>query len=324
MIDSIDIKKYKTINSSIESTRIKVEKIRDQLAKALAITDSADRISVITTGSYARNEASDESDIDLFLIVDEEIDSLDKEISIIQSIIDHEIPKPSGSTNTFGADVVEPINLLVFNIGGVHDDNQKLTRRMLFLLEGTWLFNEERFHTYRKRLIEKYIKESITEHQIGKFFLNDIIRYYRTIATDFEYKVSEARKSWGLRNIKLLFSRKLIYFSGILVVAETYNLPRIDKINKTIELLNLTPLERIANLSKQEPEMIFNIYNTFLEKIAQRDVRLSLDSVERDKRNENPEFLSLKELGQEFSLSLSDWLKNAYPDSHPIHHSLLF
>jgi predicted nucleotidyltransferase len=312
------------IVTSISFTIEKVEQIRKRLAEAFEVNDISKKISVITTGSYARNEASEESDIDLFLIADEELDSLDKEISIIRSIIDEEIPKPSGSTNTFGADVVEPINVLVYNIGGVHDDNQKLTRRMLFLLEATWLFNEKKIHSYRRQLIEKYIKEGITEHQISKFFLNDIIRYYRTIATDFEYKVTEAGKSWGLRNIKLLFSRKLIYFSGILVAAETFNLPRVEKIDKTIELLSLTPLERISKLSKHSPTEIFTIYNRFLENIAQKKVRQSLDSVERGRRNENPEFLALKELGNEFSFELSKWLKETYSSGHPIHHSLLF
>lgn len=315
---------YEAIDFCINFTREKVERIRTRLSESLADSDIAGKISLITTGSYARNEASEESDIDLFLIVDEELDNLDKEISKIQAIIDEEISKPPGSTNTFGADVVEPINVLVYNIGGLRDDNQKLTRRMLFLLEGTWLFNEERFLSYRARLIERYIKEWITEHQIAKFLLNDIIRYYRTIATDFEYKVSEARKSWGLRNIKLLFSRKLIYFSGIIVVAETYNRPRVDKIKNTIELLSLTPLERIAKLCKNDPAEIFKIYNKFLEKIMQKEIRQSLDSVERDRRNENKDFLDLKELAQDFSLALSNWLKITYPEDHPIHHSLLF
>ena len=77
------------------------------------------------------------------------------------------------------------------------------------------------------------------------FLLNDIIRYYRTITIDFEFKTSETGKSWGLRNIKLTYSRKLIYFVGLLMVAKTQDLEKDEKANILIKYINMTPIERI-------------------------------------------------------------------------------
>lgn len=77
------------------------------------------------------------------------------------------------------------------------------------------------------------------------FFLNDLIRYYRTICVDFEYKTFEANKPWGIRNIKLIFSRKLIYFSGVLIAAEMYQRSAQQKKKIVKELISLSPVERL-------------------------------------------------------------------------------
>jgi len=305
----------------------KLSIIRKKIKSALKSSKYAKKICIVTNGSFARLEASESSDLDYFIITDEDTDK--KEIppelkTTIQNIIDTEVGKLSGNTGTFGADSIISLPGLLKNIGGGNDTNKNLTRRMLFLLEGEWIFNKNKFQFYREELIKTYIKEDIAPHKINIFLLNDIIRYYRTIATDFEFKVSEGGKNWGLRNIKLRFSRKLLFFSGIIVAAETCHQSRTKKIQRTLELFDLTPLERIFHLSNIPPKNIFKYYETFLDKISDPETRTALDSVKKTTRYSNEEFMNIRGLGQDFSWCLHKWLTENYFTAHPIHHLLIF
>jgi len=47
--------------------------------------------------------------------------------------------------------------------------------------------------------------------RVPRFLLNDLVRYWRTMAVDFAAKRREREGAgWGLRNFKLRMSRKLI------------------------------------------------------------------------------------------------------------------
>lgn len=324
MNPKVSLGEYHAIKQCEDLSEKKIASIRKKL-ECLNTKHTAKQFCIVATGSYGRFEASSESDIDLFIVSDDDIkDSfLDEIKGEIGKIIEEEVPKPTGDTKTFGIDVCIKLNTLLNNIGGNKDSNLNLTRRMLFLLEGKCLFNEERFKYYRSKLISRYTKKDSPNHQINKFFLNDIIRYYRTIATDFEYKVKEG-KSWGLRNIKLLFSRKLLYFSGIIVVAETPYKTWEEKIKITEELLDLPPLRRILKLSNTFPENIFSNYDTFLGKVSDKKIRKQLNKTTKQNRNKDGEFADLRGLGQQFSWDLHKWLQDKYFEAHLIHHLLIF
>lgn len=326
------ISDYEKLKEASEYTHEKIEKIRARLESELSESSYAPFITIIATGSYGRGEASPESDLDLYTIFskDESADEVIKsELETIEKIIVEEVPNSAGDSGTFGANAVISFGEMQKNIGGQYDTNESLTRRMLFLLEGTWLFGESNFYEHQEKLLSKYIKSSDPENKISKFLLNDIIRYYRTLATDFEFKISERNKEWGLRSIKLRFSRKLLYFGGIIVVAETSNMGHEDKLESVVELFSLPILERIEKISidndvKDEARKIFAIYETFIGKISDEKTRTQLQLVDKNQRHESKEFSDLRELGKEFSIQLANWLVKTYPEKHPIHHSLIF
>jgi len=306
--------------------------LRADLSDALEQSPLKDRLTIVTTGSFGRREASTESDLDLFMFFDSDKseDSLQQEKELIRSIVAKHIQKATGDTGTFGSDVVVSFAEMLQNLGGDKDFNSLLTRRMLFLLEGTWLYGEGRFKSYRTDLLNKYIKAGDPERQISRFLLNDIIRYYRTITTDFEFKVSENNKAWGLRNVKLRFSRKLLYFGGVIAVAETAFDAQTEKNELIARILDKTVLERVQDIGCKNPHTseILGIYQHFLQTIECPKNRDVLESVTKENRADCSLFLEMREKSKDFSKVLDSWLKIQYPISddaaHPIHNALIF
>lgn len=332
-MDFLDfLKDYPALLESFSHSNNILDHLRSDLSEALEGSSNKEKITIITTGSYGRKEASTSSDLDLFIFFDSDRpeDVLSEEKLAIEAIVNKYISKDTGDTGTFGVEAVVRFSDMQINIGGDNDTNANLTRRMLFLLEGTWLYGEERFNTYRTDLLSKYIKAGNPDKQISRFLLNDIIRYYRTITTDFEFKVSESKKSWGLRNVKLRFSRKFLYFGGIISVAQTALNSNSEKTGEFSKLFDLTVLNRIWELGPDNPHTkeIFDIYQHFLGTIGDKSKRQVLDKISRDERESCTLFLEMRAKSREFSICLDNWLKFQYAEKegtpHPIHNALLF
>ena len=66
------IKQFETISQRESFSTLKLKSIRDDLSKNLSSVAESEHFAVITTGSYGRKEASEESDMDLFVIFDDE------------------------------------------------------------------------------------------------------------------------------------------------------------------------------------------------------------------------------------------------------------
>ncbi len=300
--------------------------IKDSLKNL--VSDKYPDICVIVTGSYGRDEASEASDMDWFLVVDESKTELDKDekqsiLDTVDSIVGEHVRKETGETGTFESLI--PVSDLLENYGGDKETNQGFTRRMLYLLESKALYNDEMYRALKKQIVELYIKDSVSDHNLNQFLLNDIIRYYRTICTDYEFKVSEQGKSWGVRKIKLRFSRKILYFSGLIMVAKTCSLSKNKKIEATLNLLRLPPIARIQNIcGEDQSQEMLTCYSQFLDEISKPSVRESLDKITRKNRNSNEEYRNLKNLSQHFNWELEKMFISTFPLSHPIHAALLF
>ncbi len=320
---------YPILSNSADFTKEALQKVRTNLSECLANSSYGEKITLISTGSYGRGEATTESDMDWFMILDaDQVPSevIPNELRAIQSIINTAAPNSPGDTGTFGSDAWVRFSEMLVNIGGENDNNKSLTRRMLFLLEGTWLHGDDSFNDYRNQLLKKYFREDSPEGQIPHFLLNDIIRYYRTIATDFEYKITEGGKSWGLRKTKLRFSRKLLYFGGLITVAEVTPLPYQEKLVRANELFAMPVLQRIHSLSEinVDASNLLAVYEQFSAHMADADVRRELAALKREDRTTSNTYQEIKRLSDIFSQHLAQWLREKYPRSHPIHHAMLF
>jgi hypothetical protein len=308
----------------------KLGAIRERLRGLDGIPNS---VAVVTCGSYARREASDSSDLDFFAIApqvdlpsDSRVDPVglpswhDSIAEAIKQIVQIE-PAQGGAF----ANVVCREEMLR-NIGGDKDSNQKITQRMLLLLEGEWLANEEALKAVRLKILEHYIGEGMTDHQLALFLLNDIIRYYRTIAVDYEFKSFEGKnpKPWGIRNIKLVFSRKLLYASGLFSVAMTADRTRADKIKVLEELFELPVIDRVVKIcGRSGSETVFRSYSRFLERLEDANVRERLKNLRKNERGDNL-FRELKNEGHHFTRELLKLFEQTFDSTHPIRRAVIF
>jgi hypothetical protein len=279
---------------------------------------------VVINGSFARREASAGSDIDFYIVTRGEETSTPTWAEAVKEAIAAIVPISPAEDGAFAQ--VERLDTLIRNIGGDYDDNHNITRRMLLLLEGEWLFNEDGLKDIRRKILERYIADGITDHQLALFLLNDIVRYYRTMAVDYEFKTVETSKvkPWGIRNIKLIFSRKLLYASGLFSVAMTADRTRCHKISGLEVLFDMPVIDRIiAICGASNAENVLRSYDHFLSKLEDEGIRSHLKRLDREGRKD-PVFRELKNEGHHFTRELLKLFERTFDTTHPIRKAIIF
>lgn len=329
---------YPHIAAAREHSAAVVRRIRDELQALLAGSPQREHFCVVATGSYGRDEACAESDMDYFILLDGcRAEDIAEERAQIEQVIGRHVERPVSDAGLFGGEATQEFAPLIEHIGGSQDSNASLTRRMLLLLEGRSLYGDERFALLRRRLMEAYIGRGSPDKSISRFLLNDVIRYYRTITTDVQHKACVEKRCWGLRSIKLKFSRKLLYFAAIIAIADTAREPARDaRIARMLALLELPALQRIHCIAAGDPQEppsealvaktreIFALYEYFLRQIAEPANRAELTALREECREESDLYMDLRESSKTFTRGLFDWLRVKYPEEHPIHSALLF
>lgn len=310
------------IDEGLKFSENKLQQIRTKLAGVIP-----DGQLVVTCGSYARREASSSSDMDYYSILPGRSGSItvppwDAALRTAVLEIVGKLPSKKGA---FAKNIGE--QELLKNFGGSRDSNGSITRRMLYLLEGEYLTCPDKFYEIRTKIIEKYVNHTPRDHQLAFYLLNDIIRYWRTLAVDYADKTYAARKPkpWAVRNIKLVFSRKLIYASGLFSVALTADRATHEKIKILNFMFDKTPLERLRYVSGGvATERLFQMYSYFLEEISKENVRIHLDSLTEAQGKSDPLFRKLKNEGHYFSRELMGLFSKTFHSSHPIHMGVVF
>lgn len=323
--------------NAIRSARTRTEDVVQRLSAALADLHDA-TCSVVVTGSLGRGEATEGSDADWVLLVD---GPSDPEHAIlarrIETRVREIVPKEVGPTGTFGSIVAS--HELVHYIAGTRDSNENLTRRILLLAESRALTNPLVRERVIRNILARYVlhdrsvpSRSGRRQVVPHFLLNDVVRYWRTMASDYASKMWErSRKGWGIRNVKLRFSRKLLYIWGLLAAfaGELFAPPDLHKVENgdqyflmLAELIrsqtDVAPLELLARVvletgDRDVADAIFSSYDQFLSVLADADAREQLEAVRFEDALGNPAYASLRVASQNFRQGVTQLFFDVHP-----------
>ncbi len=272
-------------HSSVNFSTEIIEKFKKEISSSDEINNREDYC-IYTTGSFARLEAGKNSDLDLFFLFKNEEDKFP---NITKTLINADIinicrnmgfPEFSDDGTYLEFHNVKDV---YSQLGSRNDDYYNFfTARMLLLLESRPLYNSDLYDSIIKEVVEKYyIDFHKNETNFSPAFLvNDIIRFWRTLCLNYEHNRNrksdssdenekKRKKSKAhIKNLKLKFSRKLTCYSFLLSVL--YSTDVLDKA-KILDIIRLTPLERLNNLLDNNPTCgskineMFVLYEWFLK-----------------------------------------------------------
>jgi len=318
--------------------------LRTAREKSLAMRQHLDRIlsrrvgkyaspdtSLVVFGSLARGEWTSGSDLDWTYLIDGGAKSAHLQITQdIQKVLKEEDLGEPGPTGTFGNMAFS--HDIIHQIGGQYDTNKNTTQRILLLLESAPIGERtEAYVRVMRAVIDRYIEEDThlltrdsKRYRVPRFLLNDIVRFWRTMAVDFATKQRDrAGRGWGLRNAKLRMSRKLIFASGLLVcfsssldpdlqnkISTDRNDVRFQLGNHIRDYLQLTPLEVLERFIRRHdiPDSVakelFDSYTEFLKVLNDETSRKALDELRSEESGSDPTFKQIREISEAFKGAL--------------------
>jgi hypothetical protein len=288
---------------------------------------------IVVFGSLARGEFTSGSDIDWTLLIDGPAKPLHRKTAHqIATVLKEGGFGEPGTTGTFGNLAFS--HETIHHIGGLRDTNENLTQRILLLLESKKLRAKAEVSAYDRvvrEVIDRYLTDEFgtasndfKKHFVPRFLFNDIARFWRTMCVDFACKEWEQQgKKWGLRNVKLRMSRKLIFVAGMLTcfscrsVLESIDMPEDTNRRKrllTDHLFNCahkSPLEILCEAfinygsSPTRIRGVLDPYNEFVEMLGDPEVRSSIESIIPGHAADNPHFVRIDLLSRDFQESLT-------------------
>lgn len=300
------------------------------LARDLAEIQLPPETSVVLLGSWGRAEVTGVSDLD-WLLVDASAERapagegvpipraqlalapdlagppLEAHLDDLSEIMRRHGADP-GSQGTFGTAV--HVEDLAGKIGLDEDSNQNLTRRMLLVLESVAATGAEHHRTALERVITTYVQGSTRDYRPPRFLLNDLIRYWRTIAVDFEGKRREQDDhKWALRNVKLRTARKVLFMGGLLPVLACRDMRAGEMAPYLLDQFSAPATDRIAHAflawdAMDEGVRSLRAYDAVLERLADADTRRRLDALDYEHARDDSLFLELRRLGHELESGL--------------------
>ncbi len=295
-------------------TRRRLAELRprlDDAPPASLLDDERPREAVVLFGSWGRAELTAHSDDDWALVVDSggaELGEREHLLSWVGDALGTGDAVP-GATGIFGE--VVSAESLAARIGLQDDSNANLTRRMLLLLESVAVARPEVHDRAMRRVLGAYLDPTADggDRRPPRFLLNDLIRYWRTIAVDFEGKHREidgdGAEKWVMRNAKLRLSRKVLFAGGLVPVLRCHEHAADGMTDFLVEQLAAPPTDRLADAFLAAGTQAgldigvrtLDAYDRWIGLLGDADARAGLQALTRETRGDSQLWHEVRDLG---------------------------
>lgn len=281
------------IDERAQTSRASLEAL---VKEARKLSVGRERLCIYVTGSYGRLEASSSSDLDLFFLLEsarpnhtvKRLNWLRLSGELI-ALVDQLGFKPFSGDGEYLE--VHNIARMREQLGSRTEDAENtFTARLLLLLESRPVVGADRYRRLLRQTVDFYF-EDFSGHAAQfrpTFLLNDILRFWRTLCINYEYRrredrkkgdkkklpIDEIRAEGELKNLKLGFSRLSTCYSMVVPLAAMSAPVTADDV---VELASQSPLERWQSLRKPKKELaeLLRSYEWFLEFTADKDESLA-------------------------------------------------
>lgn len=284
-----------------KSSSNRLESLRQALRDAEDLAGS--NACVYLTGSFARGEASEHSDLDLFIVgrgTQEQrklrrLDEICIKAKLIEKTREQKFPDFSGDGEYL---VHHTTDELTGTLGKPQDDaSNTFTARLLLLLESRSLLCDAVYKDIINDVVKAYWRD-YEDHKtefMPAFLANDILRLWRTLCINYEARTqtdpAEKKAKRKLKNYKLKHSRLLTCYSGLLFLLYIYKKRNTVKPSDVCDMVKRSPTQRLEWLkgdsddasTKKHVADVLECYERFLEDTDKSEVQLINEFLDEEK-----------------------------------------